>query len=97
MRYLPHTQEDIDQMLAKSGHASLDDLFKTIPDALKLKDPLNLPEALSEWDLDTYMEELASANIACKDYKCFIGAGSYDHYIPSIVPYLVSRSEFATA
>lgn len=47
MRYLPHTQEDIDQMLAKSGHASLDDLFKTIPDALKLKDPLNLPEALS--------------------------------------------------
>ena len=97
MRYLPHTQEDIDQMLAKSGHASLDDLFKTIPDAFKLKDPLNLPEALSEWDLDTYMEKLASANIACKDYKCFIGAGSYDHYIPSIVPYLVSRSEFATA
>ncbi len=97
MRYLPHTQEDIDEMLAKTGHASIDDLFETIPDQLKTKDPLNLPEALSEWDLDTYMETLAAGNIACKDYKCFIGAGSYDHYIPSIVPYLVSRSEFATA
>jgi glycine dehydrogenase subunit 1 len=97
MRYLPHTQEDIDQMLAKTGHASLDDLFKTIPDALKTKAPLNIPEALSEWDLDAYMEDLASANIACKNYKCFIGAGSYDHFIPAIVPYLISRSEFATA
>ncbi len=97
MRYLPHTQEDIDQMLAKTGHASLDDLFETIPDALKTKGPLNIPEALSEWDLDAYMEALASANIACKNYKCFIGAGSYDHFIPAIVPYLISRSEFATA
>ncbi len=97
MRYLPHTQEDIGTMLAKIGLASLDDLFKTIPDKLKTKASLNLPEALSEWDLNAYMESLASANIACKEYKCFIGAGSYDHYIPAIVPYLVSRSEFATA
>jgi glycine dehydrogenase subunit 1 len=97
MRYLPHTQEDIDQMLAITGHASVDDLFETIPDALKTKAPLNIPEALSEWDLNEHMEALASANIACKNYKCFIGAGSYDHFIPSIVPYLISRSEFATA
>ncbi len=97
MRYLPHTQEDIDEMLAKSGHTSLDDLFNTIPDALKTKNPLNIPHGLSEWDLNEHMEVLASANIACKNYKCFIGAGSYDHYIPAIVPYLLSRSEFATA
>ncbi len=97
MRYLPHTKEDIDEMLAKSGHPSIDALFNTIPDALQTKGGLNLPEAMSEWDLDSHMETLASANIACKDYKCFIGGGSYDHYIPSIVPYLVSRSEFATA
>ncbi|MBU0972217.1 MAG: aminomethyl-transferring glycine dehydrogenase subunit GcvPA [Proteobacteria bacterium] len=97
MRYLPHTKEDIDEMLAKTGLASLDDLFKTIPDALKTKAPLNISEGLSEWDLNEHMEALASANIACKNYKCFIGAGSYDHYIPSIVPYLISRSEFATA
>ncbi len=97
MRYLPHTKEDIDQMLAITGHASVDDLFETIPNALKTKAPLDIPEALSEWDLDAHMETLASANIACKNYKCFIGAGSYDHFIPAIVPYLISRSEFATA
>lgn len=97
MRYLPHTQEDIDQMLAKTGLTSMDDLFETIPDALKTKKGLDLPEAMSEWDLNAHMESLASQNIACKNYTCFIGAGSYDHYIPAIVPYLISRSEFMTA
>ncbi|MDD9304561.1 MAG: aminomethyl-transferring glycine dehydrogenase subunit GcvPA [Desulfobacter sp.] len=97
MRYLPHTQEDIDQMLAKTGHPYLDHLFETIPDALKLKQGLNIPEAMSEWDLNRYMETLASDNIVCKEYTCFMGAGSYDHYIPAIVPYLISRSEFMTA
>ncbi len=97
MRYLPHTQEDIDQMLAKIGKASLDDLFESIPDALKLKEELDLPPGMSEWDLNAYMDTLASANIACKGYTCLMGAGSYDHYIPSIVPYLISRSEFMTA
>ncbi|MCG8638382.1 MAG: aminomethyl-transferring glycine dehydrogenase subunit GcvPA [Desulfobacterales bacterium] len=97
MRYLPHTAEDIEAMLAKTGHAALDDLFETIPDQLKLKKGLDLPPPLTEWDLNTHMEALASENIACKGYTCFIGAGSYDHHIPSIVPYLISRSEFVTA
>ncbi len=97
MRYLPHTKDDIDQMLAKTGHASLDDLFETIPDELKTKDGLKIPEALSEWDLNSHMEQMAAANIASKNYTCFIGAGSYDHYIPSIIPSLISRQEFMTA
>ena len=97
MRYLPHTQEDIDQMLAKTGHASMDDLFETIPEALKTKEGLKVPEAMSEWDLNAHMEAMASENIACKSYTCLMGAGSYDHYIPAIVPYLISRSEFMTA
>ncbi|MFO7989758.1 MAG: aminomethyl-transferring glycine dehydrogenase subunit GcvPA [Thermodesulfobacteriota bacterium] len=97
MRYLPHTQEDIQKMLTVAGCSSLDDLFKTIPDAVKVKGGLNLPEPLSEWELNDHMENLASQNIACKGYTCLIGAGSYDHYIPAIIPYLVSRSEFATA
>ncbi len=97
MRYLPHTQEDIKEMLAVTGRTSLDDLFDTIPDALKTKNGLNLPDPLTEWELNDHMEKLASENIACKGYTCFIGAGSYDHYIPAIIPYLVSRSEFATA
>ena len=97
MRYLPHTQEDIDSMLKTAGAKSLDSLFDSIPDDLKVKDGINIPDALSEWALNSHMEELASLNIACKDYKCFIGAGNYDHYIPAIIPYLVSRSEFMTA
>ena len=97
MRYLPHTQEDIQKMLTVAGCSSLDDLFKTIPDAVKVKGGLNLPKPMSEWELNEHMEKLASENIACKGYTCLIGAGSYDHYIPAIIPYLVSRSEFATA
>jgi glycine dehydrogenase subunit 1 len=52
---------------------------------------------MSEWELNDHKAQLASRNIACKGYTCLIGAGSYDHYIPAIIPYLVSRSEFATA
>ncbi|MFH2093920.1 MAG: aminomethyl-transferring glycine dehydrogenase subunit GcvPA, partial [Pseudomonadota bacterium] len=97
MRYLPHTQEDIEQMLAVTGHKSLDDLFDCIPDSLKARQPMDIPDSFSEWELNTHMETLASSNIACRDYKCFIGGGSYDHYIPAIVPHLISRSEFMTA
>ena len=97
MRYLPHTKEDIESMLKVAGQSCLDDLFNCIPDDLKTKDSLDIPESLSEWELNAHMEGLASLNIACKDYKCFIGAGSYDHYIPAIIPYLISRSEFMTA
>ncbi len=97
MRYLPHTKEDIESMLKVSGVSSLDGLFASIPDDLKTKDGINIPKGLSEWALDEHMEELASANYASKKSRCLIGAGSYDHYIPAIIPYLISRSEFMTA
>lgn len=97
MRYLPHTEDDIRQMLEATGLQTLDDLFDSIPKELRTEKTLDIPESFSEWELNRHMEELASQNIACKDYTCFIGGGSYDHYIPSIIPYLVSRSEFMTA
>jgi len=97
MRYLPHTKEDIESMLKVTGHSNLDDLFDCISDDLKTDKKIDIPESLSEWELNANMEELASLNIACRDYKCFMGAGSYDHYIPAIIPYLISRSEFMTA
>lgn len=97
MRYLPHTKDDIQQMLSRIGCESLDDLFDTIPDALKTKTELALPEEMTEWNLNSHMQDLASANTASKSCKYFMGAGRYDHYIPAIVPYLISRSEFATA
>ncbi|MCP4671116.1 MAG: glycine dehydrogenase, partial [Desulfobacula sp.] len=64
MRYLPHTREDIESMLEVTGLSSLDDLFNCIPDDLKTKESIDIPDALSEWQLDTHMEKLASLNAA---------------------------------
>ncbi|MBF0377969.1 MAG: aminomethyl-transferring glycine dehydrogenase subunit GcvPA [Desulfamplus sp.] len=97
MRYLPHTEEDIRQMLAVIGHKSLDDLFPTIPSDYRVKKEMCLPKPLTEWELNAHISELASKNCASSSNKVFIGAGSYQHHIPSIIPYLISRSEFMTA
>jgi len=97
MRYLPHTDQDIKQMLARTGHASLDDLFSTIPEECRVKREMCLPKPMTEWELNDHMAELASKNGASPSHRVFIGAGSYPHHIPSIIPYLISRSEFMTA
>ncbi len=97
MRYLPHTKEDIEQMLKVTGINRLDDLFNCIPDDLKTLDRIDIPEPVSEWQLDEHMAELSALNAADKKGKCFMGAGSYDHFIPAVIPYLISRSEFMTA
>lgn len=97
MRYLPHTQEEIDVMLEKAGKASLDDLFDSIPDQCRFTGKLDLPEALTEWELDAHMEQLSSLMAASPRQKIFIGAGSYCHHIPASVKYLLGRSEFSTA
>ena len=97
MRYLPHTQEDIADMLKKVGATSLNDLFATIPDDCRRKTDLDLPKAMTEWDLNRHMSGLAAQMAVCPDSKVFIGAGSYDHYIPEMVKQLLSRSEFYTA
>ncbi|MFH1154651.1 MAG: aminomethyl-transferring glycine dehydrogenase subunit GcvPA [Pseudomonadota bacterium] len=97
MRYLPHTPEDIQQMLAKVGCTSLDDLFKTIPETLREKSGLSLPGAMTEWELDSHMDRLAQATASTPTTKMFIGAGSYCHHIPAILPYLLGRAEFQTA
>ncbi|MEI7590351.1 MAG: aminomethyl-transferring glycine dehydrogenase subunit GcvPA [Deltaproteobacteria bacterium] len=97
MRYLPHTKEDIATMLEVVGAKSLDDLFATIPDDCRLQDALKLPSPLSEWDLNSFMDGLASTMSASSNGKVFVGAGSYEHHIPATLPYLLSRSEFSTA
>ncbi len=97
MRYLPHTPEDIADMLKKIGANSLDDLFTSIPENCRRKTALNLPNAMTEWELNRHMSGLAAQMAICPDYKVFIGAGSYDHYIPEAVKQLVGRSEFYTA
>ncbi len=97
MRYLPHTSEDIASMLQKVGVDTIDALFSNIPDDCRRKDDLNLPEPLSEWELNDYMNTLAGAMAVSPEYKVFLGAGSYDHYIPEAIKHLLLRSEVYTA
>lgn len=97
MRYLPHTPEDISAMLAAVGADSLDDLFATIPEACRRKKDLNLPERLSEWELNRHIDALSGTMAVSPEYKVFMGAGSYEHHIPAAVSHLLSRSEFVTS
>lgn len=95
MRYLPHTDSDIQDMLKVVGLDRLDDLFEMIPDKCRRNWPLDLPAALTEWELSGHMEKLAGQNAA--DWQVFLGAGSQAHHIPALVPYLAGRSEFLTS
>ena len=97
MRYLPHTSEDITTMLRKVGLNSLDALFAMIPEECRRTADLNLPEPLSEWELNAHMDALAGSMAVSPQYKIFLGSGSYDHYIPEAVKHLLSRSEVYTA
>ena len=76
---------------------SIDDLFSDIPDNLKLKRNLNLEESKSEIEVSEAIKNLANKNISTEELTCFLGAGAYDHYVPSIIKHITSRSEFYTA
>lgn len=96
MTYTPHTPADIEAMLAEVGVASWEELFASIPQKLLLNRPLQLPEALSEYDLTNYFKSLADCNCLFSGGS-FLGAGAYSHFIPSIVNHIIERSEFLTA
>jgi len=97
MRYLPHTSEDITSMLEEVGVDDLDGLFSTIPEDCRHRGDLNLPEPLTEWELNDRMGALSDSMAVSPEYKMFIGAGSYEHYIPASVSNLLGRSEFLTS
>lgn len=97
MRYLPHTPEDISDMLQAVGEKSLDELFGTVPKDCRRTQGLGVPGPLSEWELIRHFTELSETMAATPDCSLFLGAGSYDHYIPSAVSHLLARSEFYTA
>jgi glycine dehydrogenase subunit 1 len=96
MNFLPNTDKDRAEMLKTIGVSSIADLFSDIPSNLKFKGQMNLPEALSESELLKLMRELAGKDPAA-DYATFIGAGAYDHHVPSVVRHVLGRSEFYTA
>jgi glycine dehydrogenase subunit 1 len=97
MRYFPHTPEDISEMLNAVGVNSLEALFDTIPAECRRQNELNLPEKLTEWELNRHIDELCASMAVSPEYKVFMGAGSYEHYIPVSVSHLLSRSEFVTS
>lgn len=95
--YIPTTHEDEEKMLKSCKLNSIDDLFSDIPDNLKLKRDLNLEESKSELEVSQIVKGIANKNISTEELTCFLGAGAYDHYVPSIIKHITSRSEFYTA
>jgi glycine dehydrogenase subunit 1 len=84
-------------MLEAIGAASLEELFSQVPPELQLSRPLQLPPALGEMALTAHLAELAQRNDSCDEKVCFLGGGSYDHFIPAVVDHLAGRSEFYTS
>ncbi|SFJ21460.1 glycine dehydrogenase (decarboxylating) alpha subunit [Halobacillus dabanensis] len=96
-RYLPMTERDKSEMLKRIGVEHSDDLFSDIPENVRFKGDLDIQEPKNEYQLMRELTELASRNVNLKSHTSFLGAGVYDHYIPSIVDHVISRSEFYTA
>jgi glycine dehydrogenase subunit 1 len=92
--YLPQTQADVQAMLDRIGVKKLEDLYSDVPAQFLHKGAYALPDALSEQEIRDYFASLEAMNTRL---KVFVGQGAYDHYTPSVIPYLCSRSEFLTA
>jgi len=97
MNYIPHTDADRQRMLKALGISSVDELFADIPEITRFGGRLDLPEAMSELELRNHIRELAGANGTLDDYTCFLGAGAYDHFSPTLIGELIMRGEFYTA
>ena len=93
--YLPHTDGEVADMLADIGVKGIEDLFSDIPERVRLKKPLDIPEGISEHEVFKILQDLSQRNQT--DRICFLGQGNYDHITPSVVQHVVGRSEFYTA
>ena len=93
-KYFPHTEADLQAMLEKAGVASLEDLYAEVPESLRFRGEYDLPEPMSEIEVRSFFEKLGAKN---RQLTCFAGAGVYDHYTPSVIPSIISRSEFLTS
>lgn len=95
MNFIPNTAKEREEMLKVIGVSSVNDLFKDIPSSVFLKEDLKISKPLSEIEVKKKLACLSSKNKV--DFVSFLGAGSYNHFIPSIVDHMISRSEFYTA
>ncbi|QBD80659.1 aminomethyl-transferring glycine dehydrogenase subunit GcvPA [Ktedonosporobacter rubrisoli] len=97
MSYVPNTPEEQQAMLEHMGLSSIEDLLQPVPENIRLQQPLNLPSALTEPDLKRLLTRMAQKNKSLDTTISFLGAGTYDHTIPSVVSHLQRRSEFVTS
>jgi glycine dehydrogenase subunit 1 len=97
MRFIPHAKGDRKKMFKFLGIESTKELFKSIPEDLLLKRNLKIPKGLSEIELVKELRLLSEKNADVEHYNCFLGAGAYHHFIPSVVSHLTGRSEFYTS
>jgi len=94
--YLPNTDSDRKTMLQEIGVSSVDELFQDVPEKF-CNVPFKLPPPLSELELKEELNQLSNRNTNLHDYTCFLGAGFYRHFIPSVIGHITGRSEFYTA
>ena len=93
-KYFPHTNDDLQAMMEKVGVKDLDGLYAQIPDSIRFKGDYQLPSEMSELEVRQLFDKLGSQN---QQLTCFAGYGVYDHYLPSVIPSLLQRSEFLTS
>ena len=97
MTYIPISPKERDAMLATVGVKSLDDLFDAVPKKHRFPE-LDLPPALTEMEAAAFLGEMAQGNENVREHMIsFLGAGAYNHYIPSVVDHILRRGEFYTA
>ncbi|MFL5141140.1 MAG: aminomethyl-transferring glycine dehydrogenase subunit GcvPA [Microvirga sp.] len=97
MRYLPLSDEDRGEMLARIGAAGIDDLFADVPKDKLLAAPPDLPRRKGELEVERVLGRMAARNVAASSVPFFVGAGAYKHHVPASVDHLIQRSEFLTS
>jgi glycine cleavage system P protein (glycine dehydrogenase) subunit 1 len=97
MRYTPQTSADKARMLREIGCASIEDLTRHVPQSLRERAAIALPDGMTELEVRRRMSALAARNVSAADWSFFLGGGIYHHFIPSAVDAAISRAEFSTS
>ena len=97
MRYLPHTDQDRQDLLARVGVAHVDELFADVPSAMLVEGLVDLPRRATEMTVERTLGAMAARNVAAASVPFFVGAGAYKHHVPASVDHLIQRSEFLTS
>lgn len=97
--YIPNSAPDVKaEMMKAVGIEDLEELYSVIPEHLRFRGKLDLPEPMmEEYELRRHLEEILAKNVTCKGYLSFLGGGCWQHYVPAVVDEIVNRAEFVTA